>query len=106
MQRALYRRSRRAIEEAGLHLMGFELVNERATPHTVMARIKRGRTPQLLVAKIERSSVFTGCLARNAALLALRTRVCDVLIVSDAAARHVLRAPTVTLSSRTFESAG
>lgn len=106
MQRALHRSSRRVIEDAGLHLMGFELVNERPTPHAVMARLKRSKGPQLLVAGLGRSSFFNGSLARSSAILALRSRACDVLIVSDAAARRVLRAPSFTLPNDACESTG
>lgn len=87
------RSSQRAIEDAGLHLMGFEIVRGRTTPRAVMSRIKKGKKPQLLVAGVSRNPLRLRSLSRLSALSALRTRVCDVLLFPEASARDILHSP-------------
>ena len=93
------RSSQQAIEDAGLHRMGVELISGRTTPRALMARIKKGKRPQLLVTGVTRNPLRLRSLARVSALSALRTRVCDVLVFPEASARGILRAPTFTAHS-------
>jgi nucleotide-binding universal stress UspA family protein len=103
LQALVHRRSRRAIEEAGLHLLGFEILSGRPTPHSLLARMKKARGPQLLVAATNRRSLIMRTLARTTAILALRTKVCDVLVASEACARRMHQG-RVKLSADVCES--
>ncbi|NLG77387.1 MAG: universal stress protein [Xanthomonadaceae bacterium] len=88
-----------AIEDAGLHRMGVELIGGHTTPRALMARIRKGKRPQLLVAGLSRNPLRLRSLARLSALSALRTRVCDVLVFPEASARGTLHAPAFTAQS-------
>lgn len=94
LDRFVHVNSQRAIEDAGLHLLGFELVSGRRTPRSLLSRIKRGKSPQLLVAGVRRNPLRLRSLARLSVLSALRTRACDVLVFPEAWAREILRAPS------------
>jgi nucleotide-binding universal stress UspA family protein len=83
--------SQQAIEDAGLHLMGFEFVNGRTTPRALISRIVRGQKPQLLVAGVSRSPLRIRDVGRQSVLSALRARVCDVLLFSETRGPEVLR---------------
>ena len=93
LQALVHRRSQRIIDDAGLHLLGFELVGGAQSARTLLSHIKKDSDPQLLVAAIGRSSMLTGALPRSAASLALRTRACDVLVASTASLRQILHSP-------------
>ena len=92
-QRRAQRRTQAWIEEAGLHLLGFEIVARPISARLLMSRVTRGKGPQLLVAGLNRTLSFSRGLARLAAGRAVRTGACDVLLASDKAARDVLRLP-------------
>ncbi len=77
-----HRRAQRMFEDAGIHLLGFEIVTGRPTPRKLLARIKQANRPQLLVTAVNRTSLLTRARQRTLALLALRTQACDVLITS------------------------
>lgn len=100
-----HRRSQTLIEEAGLHLLGVEIVSERPTARSLLARINQARHPQLLVAGIDRRDLFTRSLSRMTALLALRTRACDVLIASKSCARQMRAVSHFQLSDGMYEGA-
>jgi nucleotide-binding universal stress UspA family protein len=104
LQQLIYRRSRRTIEQAGLHLLGFEIVSGRSTPHSLLARIKKAKGPQLFVAATDRRSLIVRTLARTTAILALRTGVCDVLVASDACARRMHQSGGFRFSADACES--
>jgi universal stress protein E len=93
LYRRVQRRTQAWIEEAGLHLLGFEIVARPITARLLLSRVTKGKGPQLLVAGLNRTFTFSRSLARLAAGRAVRTGACDVLIASDKAARAVLRLP-------------
>ena len=93
VQRRAQRRTQAWIEEAGLHLLGFEIVARPITARLLLSRVTKGKGPQLLVAGVNRAFTFSRSLARLAAGRAVRTGACDVLLASDKAARAVLRLP-------------
>ncbi len=99
LNRFVNRSTREAIEDAGLHLMGFEILGADATPRALMSRIKKGKKPQLLVAGVSRNPLRLRSLPRLSALSALRTRVCDVLLFPERSAHEILRAPTFSAES-------
>lgn len=83
-----HQRVQRMLEDTGMHLLGFEIVGGRPTPRRLLARIKQANAPQLLVVDVDRMSLVTRALPRTTALLALRSRACDVLIAPAASARR------------------
>ena len=93
VQRRAQRRTQAWIEEAGLHLLGFEIVARPITARLLLSRVTKGKGPKLLVAGLNRTFTFSRGLARLAAGMAVRTGACDVLLASDKAARAVLRLP-------------
>lgn len=95
----VHRNTQQVIEDAGLHLMGFDIVNDQASPRALMSRIKKGKKPQLLVAGVSRNPLQLRSLPRLSALSALRTRVCDVLLFPERSAREMLRAPSFSAQS-------
>src|SRR5690606_7596272 len=99
LQRLGHQSSQRSIEDAGLHLLGFEIVSGQATPRSLMSRIARARGPQLLVTGVSRNPVRLRELARLTALAALRTRACDVLLFSESGGLGALRNPPLAAAS-------
>jgi nucleotide-binding universal stress UspA family protein len=93
VQRRAQRRTQAWIEEAGLHLLGFEIIARPITARLLLSRVTKGKGPQLLVAGLNRTFTFSRSLARLAAGRAVRTGACDVLVASDKAARAILRLP-------------
>lgn len=93
LHRRVQRRTQAWIEEAGLHLLGFEIVARPITARLLVSRVNRSKGPQLLVTGLNRPLTFSRSLARLAAVNAVRTGGCDVLVASDKAARRVLRLP-------------
>lgn len=93
IEETVHTSAQRAIENEGLHLMGFEFLSGRATPRMLLSRIARGRKPQLLVAGVGRNPLRLRELGRLAALLALRTRACDVLLFPERPKGELLRGP-------------
>ena len=93
LYRRVQQRTQAWIEEAGLHLLGFEIVARPITARLLLSRVTKGKGPQLLVAGLNRTFTFSRSLARLAAGRAVRTGACDVLLASDKAARAVLRLP-------------
>jgi nucleotide-binding universal stress UspA family protein len=104
LQQLIRRRSQGAIEQAGLHLLGFEIVSERSTPHSLLARIKKARGSQLLVTAADRRSLIVRALARTTAILALRTRACDVLVAPTSVVRRLHRDGSARSSVELCES--
>lgn len=93
------RTARATLEDAGLHLLGFEILNANVTPRAVMSLIKKGKKPQLLVAGVSRNPLQLRSLPRLSALTALRTRACDVLLFPERSARDALRAAPFSAES-------
>ncbi len=93
LYRRVQRRTQAWIEEAGLHLLGFEIVARPITARLLLSRVSKGKGPQLLVAGLNRTFRFSPSLARLAAGRAVRTGACDILVASDKAARAALRLP-------------
>jgi nucleotide-binding universal stress UspA family protein len=89
----IQRRTQAWIEEAGLHLLGFEIVARPVSARLLVSRVSQSKGPQLLVAGLNRTLTFSRGLARLAANSAVRMGACDVLLASDKAARRVLRLP-------------
>jgi nucleotide-binding universal stress UspA family protein len=104
LSKRLNRRTQRWAEESGLHLMGFEIVALPLTARSILSTVHQRKNPQLLVAEIDRFSTFSGSLARTAAVSALRSGVCDVLIASAQASRSALRMPRFS-PQEAYESA-
>jgi nucleotide-binding universal stress UspA family protein len=101
----LHRRTQRWVEEAGLHLMGFEIVAPPLTARSLLSEVTQGKNPQLLVAEVDRMSSLTGSLARTAAVIAVRTGNCDVLMASARASRSALRMPRFSAPQEPCENA-
>jgi nucleotide-binding universal stress UspA family protein len=93
LQRRIHRGTQRWIEEAGLHLMGFEIVSRPTKPRGLLARLTQKATPQLLVVPMTRTGMFGRGLANTSAAIALRTNACDVLLASEESARAALLSP-------------
>lgn len=93
IRRRIHGSTQRWIEEAGLHLLGFEIVSRPNTPRALLARLTKKTTPQLLVVPARRFGIFGRDLASSSAAIALRTAACDVLIACEKSARSALLSP-------------
>lgn len=93
LQRRLHRSTQSWIEEAGLHLLGFEIVSRPAKPRAMLARLTKKSAPQLLVAPAMRSAIVGRNLESASAEIALATAACDVLIACETSARSAILSP-------------
>jgi nucleotide-binding universal stress UspA family protein len=93
LQHRMHRRMQTWIEEAGLHLLAFEIVSRPTKPRALLARLTKKAGPQLLVVPAKRTALFGSNLASSAASIALRTSACDVLLGCEASTRSALLSP-------------
>lgn len=87
--------ARRALEKVDTHYFGFERLSRRPTPRSLLARMKKAKGPQLLVAETDRCSFIARTYPTSAVLAALRHSVCDVLLVPASYARKLEQRTTL-----------
>jgi universal stress protein E len=90
-----HREATAALKNARFDAMGFEVVSDMGSWRTVVARIKRHRAPQLLIATTSRNPLLLLSLERLAAFHAMHSGACDVLLFPRSAAHEDLRSQTV-----------
>lgn len=90
LQSRIHRGTQSWIEDAGLHLMGFEIVSRLTKPRALLTRLTKKNWPQLLV--VPTTGMFARGMANRSAAIVLRTGACDVLLSSEKSARAVLLA--------------